>query len=252
MGIFFESYQANCCCLCGSSESLTGEHKIKASALREIFGQNDMYICRFDRTGISRRAQGSRSRAFHFSSRICSLCNNARTQAPDYEFDEFHKQVIQQLAEGKDPASVFSLPRYSRESRPYLNVFRYFAKLLCCHIAESCGPRVIEISKFAIGETNRNPVFLSINADPTYATHSTVLGEHQFAGHGGFIVSMDSTTKLPTGFHSSLSLGAVRYEFWVRHGSICGLAIRVFYPNFLSRCETASNDARGGRLSDME
>ncbi len=40
MGFFFEPYQTDCCCLCGSPESLTGEHKVKASALRKIFGRD--------------------------------------------------------------------------------------------------------------------------------------------------------------------------------------------------------------------
>ncbi|HEY4466705.1 MAG TPA: SEL1-like repeat protein [Klebsiella sp.] len=44
MGIFFEPYQAASCCLCGSDEALTGEHKIKALALRKIFGKNARVI----------------------------------------------------------------------------------------------------------------------------------------------------------------------------------------------------------------
>lgn len=48
MGIFFEPYQEGRCCLCGSDDSLTGEHKIKASALRKIFGKDSMVIGNFD------------------------------------------------------------------------------------------------------------------------------------------------------------------------------------------------------------
>jgi hypothetical protein len=75
MGTFFEPYQAEGCCLCGSRESLTGEHKIKASALRKIFGKNAMTIGHFDGHSIPRSAQGPKSSAFHFSSRMCSSCN---------------------------------------------------------------------------------------------------------------------------------------------------------------------------------
>ena len=34
------------CCLCGSTEALSGEHKIKASALRGVFGKQGMVIGR--------------------------------------------------------------------------------------------------------------------------------------------------------------------------------------------------------------
>ncbi|HHT7520271.1 TPA: hypothetical protein ACT1UU_003971, partial [Klebsiella oxytoca] len=83
MEIFFKSYQTEGCCLCGSSGSLTGEHKIKASALRKIFGSNAMVIGDFDDGGILRTAQGPKSKAFHFSARMCSLCNGSRTQPAD-------------------------------------------------------------------------------------------------------------------------------------------------------------------------
>lgn len=252
MGIFFESYESDRCCLCGSPESLTGEHKIKASALRAIFRQNAMVIGHFDGTSAPRPAQGPKSQAFHFSARMCALCNSTRTQAADREFDRFHAQVIARLAEDKDPASVFDLPRYDIGSEPYLNVFRYFAKLLCCHVAESCGPRAISVREFAIGRMDRNPVFLHIDTDPTYAAYSTTFGEHQFAGHGGLIVPVDARIKLPTSFRSSLSLGAVRYIFWVRYGPMIGLALRMFHRDFWSRCEAAYRDALENPLSDEE
>lgn len=252
MGIFFASYHADRCCLCGSLQSLTGEHKIKASALRAIFKQNAMVIGHFDGTSPLRPAQGPKSQAFHFSARICVSCNSTRTQAADREFDRFHAHVTARLAEGKDPCSAFNLQQFDVGSEPYLNVFRYFAKLLCCHIAESGGPRAIEVSEFAIGRMHRNPVFLHIDADPTYATHSTTFGEHQFAGHGGLIVPVNARTKLPTSFRSSLSLGAVRYIFGVRYGSVIGLALRIFHHDFWRKCETAYRDALKNPLSDEE
>src|SRR3546814_40803 len=130
MGIFFEPYQAEGCCLCGAGEALTGEHTIKASALREIFGRDAMTIGNFDDDSIRRLAQGPKSRAFHFSARMCGACNGSRTQAADHEFDRFHALVSSFLSEGRDPSSVFSLPQYTSGSEAYLNVFRYFAKLL--------------------------------------------------------------------------------------------------------------------------
>ena len=211
-----------------------------------------MVIGHFDGTNLPRPAQGPKSQAFHFSARVCAFCNNTSTQASDIEFDQFHAQVAEHLAEGIDPASLFSLPRYAVGSEPYLNVFRYFAKLLCCHVAESCGPRALALSEFAIGKTKQNPVFLHIDADPTYAAYSATSGEYQFAGHGGLIVPMDAKTELPTSFRSSLTLGAVRYIFWVSYEPVVGVALRMFHRDFWSKCEAAYREALENPLSTEE
>lgn len=250
MGIFFEPYQEDCCCLCGSGDSLTGEHKIKASVLRKIFGKDAMVIGNFDGESVPRLAQGPKSRAFHFSARMCSLCNGTRTQAADHEFDRFHALVSSFLSEGRDPSLVFDLPQYTFGSEAYLNVFRYFSKLLCCHVAESCGPRPLDACDFAIGKARRNVVFLQIDVDPTYETYCNTLGEHQFAAHGGLIVPFSSTTYTPTSFRSSISLGSVRYKFWIRFGVAVGIALRAFHYEFWRKCEAAYQEALKNPLSD--
>lgn len=252
MGLFFEPYQADRCCLCGSPESLTGEHMVKASALRKIFGREPMVIGSFDGTSIPRHAQGPKSQAFHFSARICASCNSSQTQAPDREFDRFSALVSELLSQGKSPESVFSLSQYELSSAPYLNIFRYFAKLLCCHVAESGGPRALALSEFALGRTGRNTVCLCIDADPTYETFHEQIGEHKFAGHGGLIVPVHSKTQLPTSFRSSLTLGAVRYIFWVRFGVLPGLALQVFHRPFFEKCQEAYRETLRNPPSDEE
>ncbi|WP_156428950.1 MULTISPECIES: hypothetical protein [Pseudomonas] len=252
MGVFFESYQAKMCCLCGSGESLTGEHKIKASALRKIFGNDRMVIGIFDGESIVRPAQGPKSEAFHFTARMCSTCNGARTQAADREFDRFHALVSERCLKGEDPSSVFDLPQYEIGSEAYLNVFRYFSKLLCCHVAESSGPRPLDVSRFAIGDVDRNVVCLSIDSDPTYLDFREVYGEHKYAAHGGLIVPLDSMTRRPTRFISSISLGAVRYRFWTKLLPISGEALRWFHRAFWDKCQAAYKDAVENPLSDEQ
>ncbi len=250
MGLFFEPYQADRCCLCGSQESLTGEHKVKASVLRKIFGKDAMVIGSFDGTGSLRSAQGPKSRAFHFSARMCASCNGSNTQGPDHEFDRFHDLISEMLSQGLAPELVFSLPEYGVGSAPYLDVFRYFAKLLCCHMAESCGPRPLELSEFAVGKTDRNLVFLNIDADPAYENLLDSFGEHQFAAHGGLMVCADSKSSLPTSFRSSLSLGAVRYKFWVQYDEAVQTELRHFHPDFWEKYEAAYRKAIKAPLSD--
>jgi hypothetical protein len=243
MGIFFEPFAADRCCLCGSREKLTGEHKIKASALRAIFGTEAMAIGHFDGESEPRSAQGPKSNKFHFEAPLCSACNSSRTQAADREFDRFHRAMSENLAAGHDPATVFDLERYAVESDSYLNVFRYFAKLLCCHLAESGGPRSIQIGQFAIGATRVNPIKLRIDADPTYHDFAALSGEHQFAAHGGLVVMANRQTELMDGFLTSLTLGPVRYVFWVEFGVAIALAIKLFHKPFADKCEAAYRDA---------
>lgn len=250
MRFFFEAHQADRCCLCGSPESLTGEHKVKATALRKIFGKDAMVIGSFDGTGGPRSAQGPKSRAFHFAARVCAACNGSHTQGADHEFDRFHASVSEMLLQGKAPELVFNLPEYEIGSAPYLNVFRYFAKLLCCQVAESRGPRPLELSEFAIGKRDHNLVFLNIDADPTYENFLDSFGEHQFAGHGGLTVCADSQCSLPTRFRSSLSLGAVRYNFWIQYDAAVQTELQHFHPEFWGKCEAAYRKAIKASLSD--
>lgn len=244
MGIFFEPYQADSCCLCGSRGVLTGEHKIKASALRKIFGKGEtMSISDFNGDGIPREAQGPKSRAFHFSARMCSLCNGTRTQAADLEFDRFHILVSSAISENQDPAIVFTLPQYTSGSEAYLNVFRYFSKLLCCHIADLYGPRPLAACEFAIGKKNQNIISLRIDTDPNYAVFKDIFKEDKFASHGGLTVMCDGKTHNPESFQSSITLGEVRYTFWFRFEPVVENELHINHYEFWRKCVVAYQEA---------
>lgn len=252
MGIWFECFSPDCCCLCGSAENLTGEHKIKVSVLRAIFGRSAMVIGHFDGQSRLRNAQGPKSRAFHFEARMCSSCNGTQTQEADREFDLFHSGVMSIINEGRDPISIFEHPRYKIGSDAYLNIFRYFSKLLACQIADSRGPRTIHLTNFARGISDRNPIFLAIDLDPTYANYVNIIGEHAYAAHGGLVVSMNLQNRLPTSFRTTLTIGAVRYLFWARFGIAIGLAIMFAHREFYKKCRIAFEDALSKPLSEDE
>ena len=140
------------------------------------------------------------------------------------------------MANGDDPGDAFRDSRYVEGSPAYLNLFRYFAKLLSCHVAESGGPRALQVTDFARGIAHHNPIFLSVDRDPTYAMYAELTGEHAYAAHGGLCVPMDRYTRLPTSFQSALSIGPVRYSFWVRFDSPVGLALRLAHRSFYTKC----------------
>ena len=196
-----------------------------------------------------RAAQGPKSREFHFKAPLCAICNSARTQRADKAFDRFHEEVAKAFAAGQDPLAVFELNQYAVGSPAYLDVFRYFAKLLCCHLAESQGPRSIQIGKFAIGESDTNPILLHIDKDPTYLDFAAVAGEHQYAAHGGLVVTTDPESDLLDGFRTSLTLGEVRYCFWVKFGLPVAIAIRLFHKPFADKCMAAYRAALAEPMS---
>ena len=211
-----------------------------------------MVIGRFYEKSKPRSAQGPKSRAFHFSAPVCAACNSSRTQAADREFDRFHVLMSEALSRGDSCESVFNLPEYELDSERYLNVFRYFAKLLCCHVAESGGPRPVEVSEFATGENDRNVVFLHVDADPIYALYQEKFGEHRYAAHGGLIVPVDADTERATSFRSSMSLGSVRYIFSVRFDAEAGEALRTSHHDFWLKCEAAYREALANPLSEEQ
>ena len=215
MGVCFESHKRVSCCLCGGSENLTGEHKIKASAVRNEFGKDEMFIGNADSPqGPGRYAQSPKSKAFQFQSRLCAACNGARTQGADMEFDRLNSVARDLLDHGRNPSLAFDDPRYEINSPAYLNVFRYFAKLLCCHMAEVGAPRSIRMSRFAIGLSDLNCVWLQIDEDWAYKQLSQIIGQQQYAAHGGLTIYVHRRTDLPHGFHSTLTLGPLRYVFY--------------------------------------
>lgn len=243
MGFLFEPFTANTCSLCGSNESLTGEHKIKASELREIFGREPMAIGSIDSDKSYRFAQGVKSKKFHFSAPVCSTCNNVTTQPSDIEFAAFHQVVKSQLAIELEGREAFNSPRYREGSTAYLNIFRYFAKLLSCHIASVNGPRPIHLSSFALSQHNNNCIFLAIDQDPVVVDQSGGAQDSQYAAHGGLIVPINKRTLLPTKFWSSLTLSNVRYCFWHELNWLQAIALKSFHSEFWSRCEEAFRQA---------
>ena len=202
-----------------------------------------MVVGQFDSGSIPRNAQGPKSTAFHFEAPVCAACNGTITQDADREFDRFRRKMESISGDVIDPSSVLEEERYAKGSEAYLNVFRYFAKILACHVAQSKGPRAIDVTNFARGITNRNVVQLWIDIDPTYRSFAELHGKHSYAAHGGLMVPMDKNTRLVTGFRSFLTFGPVRYTFWVEFGPVVGLALSLAHRTFHNKCLVAYEEA---------
>ena len=235
--IFFEPYRPDVCCLCGSSDRLTGEHKIKASVLKAEFPERDMVIGNFSFTPRrGKPVQGPKSKALYFTAGICAKCNGSRTQQADNEFDRFHSPAYRLISQNKDPTTLFQNERYAKGSPPYLNFFRYFAKLLCCHLAQTNAPRPMHLSRFAIGSSNTNCVWVQIDKDWTYQQFEPIIGKHPYAAHRGLVVCGDRRSNSPNGFHSTLTVGALRHTFFSYLTWFERCALRVAHRDFYNFC----------------
>ena len=244
------------CCLCGvdaSAETMTGEHKIKASSLREQFGDAKLVISKIcDGKLIYKNAQSSRSKLLQFNTKICAPCNNRRTQRPDIEFDRFNVTVQNLVSDGADPKMVFSDNRYAEGSPQYLDIFRYFAKILCCHIAESNGPRLVHLSNFALSMSNKNSLWLGLQRDPEFQNLANDVDDIQYAAHGGLVVIFNKKLDRVVKFHSTISVGPVQYVFFTNLILLEFLELRYFYPEFHDFCKKKYVESEQDPLSEYD
>lgn len=231
------------CCLCGSTENLTGEHKIKATALRKIFGPESMMIGHFDGASEPKIAQSPSSKNLHFKSKLCRNCNSTATQPADLAFDRFHELVLMRLAVDQSWEHLFPTDEFPDGSTKYLNVFRYFAKLLTCQIIDAGGPGMPYLSAFATGLHDRNIIKMKIQADPTYQDFNAVSAEFEaFAGHGGLVVNHSKSGEL-TSFYSTLTLGPIQYIYWVEFNGSVLAELESAAPEFFELTRKVFNEA---------
>ncbi|MBY5569969.1 hypothetical protein HFO55_22345 [Rhizobium leguminosarum] len=131
MSMLLRRFDLNKCCLCGDSGNLTGEHKIKLSALRDEFGNVPLYIGGWDDPdNPPKLAQSPKSKFFHFAGKICKECNGTKTQKADRSFHEYHKAVkdsIQNERSDRWENGIFKHPDFSEHSEKSDWLFRYFA-----------------------------------------------------------------------------------------------------------------------------
>lgn len=238
MGIGFSRYHQARCCLCGSRRNLTREHKVKASILRATFGHETMAIGTFGPEYDPKYAQGPKSDRLKFKSPICQKCNTSRTQKADRAFDKFHEAVKASILQDNSPISILEVDSEVLNPVEISDVFRYFSKIMCCHFAESGAPRPIPVSRFAVGQINRNPIKLQIDIDPDFIRIFEATNSNQYVAHGGLGVTA-AKGQLLRRFISSLTIGPVRYIFSIELTTFSLLELLLFHRNFVKKCVEA-------------
>lgn len=164
------------CWICGN-KATTGEHNIKASDLRDLFGSVTQKQPIFLHTNDKRNQKipGVNSKILKSSALICAHCNNARTAPYDkawQKFSRFLREEHPKLKKGDaiSVANIFS----NSISRHMLNVHLFFVKLFGCRIMESKIPIDIKPFSKAILEQKAHPkVFLAFGPSSNMITGQT-------------------------------------------------------------------------------
>jgi hypothetical protein len=243
-GLFVRAYEIDQCWICGSKDNPTREHKFKASDIRRQYGDETMFIGRDEDNGFSsRRAQGPNSKHLKFVSAICHHCNSTRTQASDRAYEQFIRTIETERDPEKASQRAYSCLERIAGSNEYINLFRYFGKLLGCHMADIGAPIPTHLSKFAAKKTNANRIWLAAQPDYGYADMVSRIGKDgPYSAHGGLVVITKKPKLLPTRLHSTSTVGAVQFVFHLNLTPFEVAEMRLRYPRFIQWCaENASS-----------
>ena len=155
------------CWICGA-EGESAEHMIKASDIKSMFGhisQKHPLFRRID-TAPPETVQGVQSSKLKFGARLCSHCNNARTQRHDRSWEALSNFLRHRHPPIRAGMTVRLSPAFRNGiRRPMLGVHLYFLKLFGCLIADNEIP--IDLAPFADAILNESPhpnVYLSFLA----------------------------------------------------------------------------------------
>lgn len=238
--LFVKPFLQNQCWMCASAIKLTREHKIKATDIRRQFGSEPLVIGTYgDVIQNARSLQSPNSKRLKFSATICEECNTSRTQPADRSYDLFMSYVETFAKRNIHPNSIFEQSDFRRDSHNYINLFRYFAKLIGCHIAELGGPIPIHLARFASQKSARNCIWIDIGRDPRFdeiQSLSPELADLRYAAHGGIIVITKQPSLHPVRFVSSRTIGPICIGFWYNLTIFEQIEIRARFPDFIEYC----------------
>lgn len=152
------------CWICGNDGN-TGEHLIKASDLRSLFGRVTQDKPIYFHTSAKRNQpiRGIKSNRLKFDTPLCGHCNNERTQKHDFAWQRL-SEYLRTYSPPIKGGTVIRLDKTFPGSvqRSMLDVHLFFLKLFGCLIAEHSIPLDIsEFSKAILSETPHPKVRLA-------------------------------------------------------------------------------------------
>ena len=243
-GLLLRHYSNGTCWICGSSDRPSREHKFKASDLRRHFGRQEMIVHRHgDDISVARLAQGLKSSHLKFSSTICENCNSSVTQESDRAYEALISYIETCGAEDDAIAKAFSDPEFSKESNLYIPLFRYFAKLIGCHLADVGAPIPLHLSRFVAKKHSKNCIWLDVRKDLDYQrmTENFPGDVISYAAHGGLVIITKAPKLLPVRVHTTMTAGAIQFVFIYVFTIFEIWEMRLAHRHFIQQC---ANEAR--------
>lgn len=137
------------CWICGNNAD-SGEHRIKASDLKAMFGKVQQAKPIYMHTDQARnqRVAGLQSDKLKYARVLCSQCNNARTQASDKAWEHLSHNLQTRIPTIKNGSSIRLAKIFpGNVHQKMTSVHLFFVKQLGCLIAENDVP--IELAGFS-------------------------------------------------------------------------------------------------------
>lgn len=145
------------CWICGNDAN-SGEHLIKASDLKSLFGHVTQQAPLYFHTDQKRNQPiaGIKSNKLKYKALLCARCNNERTQPHDRAWEHLSTYLRQRQPPIR-PGMVVRLNRAfpGSVSKAMLGVHLFFVKLFGCLISENNIP--INIDEFALSIMQGTP-----------------------------------------------------------------------------------------------
>lgn len=152
------------CWICGA-DAVSGEHRVKASDIRDVFGRVDPKKPLFLHTNNrrNRKVRGIKAPVLKSRALICSKCNNERTQPHDRAWALLSRflRTKPEIKSGDRIRLHKVFPGSVKTSMLYIHLF--FLKLFGCQIAEHNVPINLKPFSEAILQNKAHPhIYLSI------------------------------------------------------------------------------------------
>jgi len=137
------------CWICGADAD-TGEHRIKRSDLKSVFGHispdHPLYLSNARRR--NERVNGLKANALKLKAKICGKCNNQLTSSHDYAWEKLSRYFRSRNRALKHNERIGLHKVFpGTVKRSMVCVHLYFVKLLGCHIVEHRMP--IDLGPFS-------------------------------------------------------------------------------------------------------
>lgn len=202
---------SNICWICGESEELTGEHKIKKTDLRRHPAMKPRFVLKSD--GRKQQIQGLSSNLLKFPKSICARCNNSTTQNADRSYENFRDEesetarvTIEELSQQNSWTTECEIDFSSR-----IDLARYFGKHLGCALAYNKFPIPLRLSRFVSGASELVCISVTTRVAPFWFQDETgAIGPMNALG-GSFLIMSADVVDVPFAYQSAYMTDGIQF-----------------------------------------